>query len=89
MAAHARHVATARAKAQAAAGSRESADLLAYVRQLESEVEPLAETEDRPNAILLVDSPDPLIRVAALAMIDASRELLRAVTRNTRDAVAL
>ena len=77
-AAHARHVATARAKAQASAGSRESADLLAYVRQLESEIEPLAEDAETPNAVVLFSDPDPCVRAAAAVVVDACDDLLRA-----------
>jgi hypothetical protein len=79
-AARARHCATKRAMAAATAGSRESADLLAYVRALESEVEPLAENVEAPNAIRLTQSEDPAVVKAARAVGDSCRELLRAVT---------
>ena len=79
-AARARHCATKRAMAAATAGSRESADLLAYVRALESEVEPLAENVEAPNAIRLTQSGDPAVVKAAREVGDACRTLLRAVT---------
>jgi hypothetical protein len=47
----ARHCATKRAQAAAAAGSRESADLLAYVRQLEAEEEPAAVAEEAKSSV--------------------------------------
>jgi hypothetical protein len=61
--ARARHIATVRAEARATAGSRESADLLAYAKSLESEDEPLSveSSEDRHG--------DPFSTVSA--MIDA------------------
>jgi hypothetical protein len=80
-AARSRHRATARAQAQAAAGSRESADLLAYVRQLESEPDPLGDDlSAAPNAVRLTKDDDPDIREAAAVQLDACRALLRVVT---------
>lgn len=81
-AARSRNIAEKRAEAAAAAGSRVSADLLAYVRQLESEEEPLAAADDEEptTAPRLVTHPDPKVRAAALAQLDASRKLLRALT---------
>jgi hypothetical protein len=77
-----RHIAEKRAEAAAAAGSRESADLLAYVKALESEVEPLQVQEDDgpPHAVRLFDHKSPAVREAARAQLDASRNLLRALT---------
>lgn len=83
-AARSRHVATARARAQAAAGTRESADLLAYVKALEAEEEPLGEEAEHPNAVRLTFDPDPRVREAAARVLDASDDLLRAlVARDT------
>lgn len=83
-AARSEHCAKARAQARAAAGSRESADLLAYVRQLESEVEPLADGAERPNAVRLLTHDDPDVRGAAEDVQTACRGLLRALTEETR-----
>jgi hypothetical protein len=79
-AARARHCATKRALAAATAGSRESADILAYVRALESEEEPLVENIEQPNAVRLLESDDPAVVNAARAVGDATREMLRALT---------
>jgi hypothetical protein len=79
-AARARHCATKRALAAATAGSRESADILAYVKALESEMEPLAETAEKPNATRLSLSDDPRVVKAARAVTEATREMLRALT---------
>lgn len=79
-AARSRHIATARARAQAAAGTRESTDLLAYVKALEAEEEPLDDDAERPNAVRLTADPDPAVREAALAVGDSCRGLLRVLT---------
>lgn len=79
-AARSEHCAKARAQARAAAGSRESADLLAYVRQLESEVEPLAQESERPNAVRLLTHDDPAVRGAAQNVQTACRKLLLVLT---------
>lgn len=79
-AARSRHCAVKRATAAATAGSRESADLLAYVRALESEQEPLADDAETPNAIRLTLHDDPAVVKAARAVGDATREMLRALT---------
>jgi hypothetical protein len=50
------------------------------VRQLESEVEPLAEESERPNAVRLLTHDDPAVRGAAEDVQSACRELLRALT---------
>jgi hypothetical protein len=84
-AARSRHRATARAKAQASAGTRESADLLAYVKALEAEPDPLGDDlSAAPNAVRLTQDDDPDIRAAAAVQLEACRSLLRAVT--ARDA---
>jgi hypothetical protein len=83
-AARSEHCAKARAQARAAAGSRESADLLAYVRQLESEVEPLADESERPNAVRLLTHGDPDVRGAAEDVQSACRTLLRVLTEATQ-----
>jgi hypothetical protein len=79
-AARARHCATKRAMAAATAGSRESGDILAYVRALEAEEEPLAENIETPNAVRLTQSDDPAVVKAARAVGTATREMLRALT---------
>jgi hypothetical protein len=60
--------ATFRAEAAAVAGTRESADLLAVVRALEAEDEPIAGDGDDPNAWrsqpLFLDTDDPDVREA-------------------------
>jgi hypothetical protein len=79
--ARSRHIASTRAEAAATAGSRESTDLLAYVRQLESEAEPLdIDTQAQPNAVQLLGSDRPAVAKAARAQVAASRDLLRALT---------
>jgi len=96
-AARSRNIAEKRAEAAAAAGSRESADLLAYVRQLESEEEPLATPEDdvRSTPLLRVSDliadpstpPDERARLKKAAYAEACRGLhglLRELTQ--RDA---
>jgi hypothetical protein len=78
-----RHIATARAKAQAAAGTRESADLLRYCEALQAEVEPLADNDENANAVRLSDHADPRVREASATALEAQRELLRALTSST------
>ncbi len=71
--AFAKHVSVVRAQAKAAAGSREAADLLAYLRELEAE-DPLTEDEPEGRARELIASdllagdtltPDERSRLAA------------------------
>lgn len=80
-AARARHIAETRAEAKASVGSRESADILAYVKALESEAEPLATSDDEGpiSAPRLIDHPDRNVREAAQAVQTSSRLLLRAL----------
>lgn len=87
-AARSRHIATQRAKAQATAGTRESADLLAYVRELQAEAEPLADMTEAPNAVRLFNDPDPGVREAAARVLDAGDDLLRALVARDRTARA-
>ncbi len=83
--ARARHVATKRAEAAAVAGSRESQDLLQYVKALESEAEPLAEEDASiPSAVALYSHEDPAVREAAGRVLDANDDLLRALTADNR-----
>ncbi|MGZ8707472.1 MAG: hypothetical protein ACXW0R_08810 [Gaiellaceae bacterium] len=87
-AARARHIATRRAEAAAVAGSRESSDLIAYVRELEAEQEPLTDDDGvtGPTAVVLfAEHPDPRVREAAGRALDAADELLRALTASTRE----
>jgi hypothetical protein len=44
-----------------------------------AEVEPLSEDSETPNAIRLTADPDPSVRVAAFAVGEACRDLLRAL----------
>jgi hypothetical protein len=82
-AAFARHIATKRAQAAAAAGSRESADLLAYVRQLEAEDEPLALAEESNGPRYWLDIREDLAddpeAVALFAEHDATMLKLLAI----------
>jgi hypothetical protein len=79
-AARANQCARARAQAKAVAGTRESSDLLAYVKALESEVEPLAEEGDKPNAVRLLAHESPDVRAAAEDVQTACRTLLHVLT---------
>jgi hypothetical protein len=53
---------------------------------LESEVEPLSDDDEAPNAIRLALHPDPDVRAAALAVVDDCRDLLRALTADVERA---
>jgi len=76
--------ATFRAEAAAVAGTRESADLLAVVRALEAEEEPLADDTD-PNAWrsqpLFLDADDPDVREAQHEAQLAYVRLLHAIAK--------
>jgi hypothetical protein len=78
----ARHCATTRAEAVATAGSRESADRLAYLRDLLAEAEPLDEVDDAgrpPTCLDFLHHDDPAVREAARAAMDANLNLLHAL----------
>jgi hypothetical protein len=79
----ARHCATIRAEAVATAGSRESADRLAYLRDLLAEAEPLDEVDEADwrdtDPGFLTRHPDPAVREAAAVALKANLDLLHAL----------
>jgi hypothetical protein len=86
-AARARYLATTRAKAAAAAGTRESPDLLAVAREVESDFEPVAESRDRgPTLEDLLHDADEGVREAAREAHDACRGVVTALADRDRRA---
>ena len=85
--ARARYLATTRAKAAAAAGTRESPDLLAVAREVESDVEPVAESRNRgPTLDDLLHDGDEGVREAARSAHDACRGVVTALADRDRRA---
>jgi hypothetical protein len=79
-AARARYCATTRATAEAAAGSRESPDLLAVVREVEADLEPVAEEASRAlDLIDYAEHEDRDTRAAAIAAQHVCREVVHAL----------